>query len=473
MGPKFSDEELVQHLNNVFTENPLDVTMGKLKRPTSDFAKLIIVALLSESGYELNGNVIHLSQELNGTYEHSIVSEHFPAICIMVAARKFFYCLEDATKQDNGMAFGMNDLLTPDSKRLRYFLSHFVNYWLFCNTYYEQFDSEVLHVENKFRSRSDLDNKINEYKKKNADLNKSKATLALKKEKLDAKIRHGNERVDKLTSQVNALEEEKKSVKGNLSDAQKEANAKKEVEQSTNKAALRLKSMAKADETKQELNAIIERLGEDEEAKLIQVQEHKLRRDKLADQEEAWKEVLANVNDLLKLMKKVKDAENVEKTSISDGEQAHEHLEKLENQFMELKRNVEKLKGELAALKAKWDKTKVMKEQDYKEYSDTFNSIQTQMTEDDMVSNELVDRCLYTFIAIIKLIVYLSFSFFRISEVMMAKEETNNLLDIEKEKVDAACKKLQHAYNNFMNVMETDHQNLAKAWENMLRLSKK
>ena len=69
MGPKFSDEELVQHLNNVFTENPLDVTMGKLKRPTSDFAKLIIVALLSESGYELNGNVIHLSQELNGTYE--------------------------------------------------------------------------------------------------------------------------------------------------------------------------------------------------------------------------------------------------------------------------------------------------------------------------------------------------------------------------------------------------------------------
>jgi len=56
---------------------------------------------------------------------------------------------------------------------------------------------------------------------------------------------------------------------------------------------------------------------------------------------------------------------------------------------------------------------------------------------------------------------------------MMAKEEINHLLDIEKEKVDTACKKLQHAFNNFMNVMETDHQNLAKAWENMLKLSKK
>ena len=68
---------------------------------------------------------------------------------------------------------------------------------------------------------------------------------------------------------------------------------------------------------------------------------------------------------------------------------------------MDLKRKVEKLKGELAALKAKWDKTKVMKEQDYKEYSDTFNSIQAQMTEDDMVSNELVDRYLHTFYVII------------------------------------------------------------------------
>jgi len=308
------------------------------------------------------------------------------------------------------------------------------------------------HVENKSKSRIDLDKKINEYKKKNADLNKSKATLALKKEKLDAKIRHGNEKLNKCTRQVDALQEERKIVKGNLSDAQKEADMKKEVEQSTNKTALRLKSMAKADETKQELNALIEKLGNDEEEKLIQVQEHKLRRDKLADQEEAWKEVLTNVDDLLKLMKKVKGAELVEKTSISDGEQAHENLEKIENQFMDLKRNVEKLKGELAALKAKWDKTKVMKEQDYKEYSDTFNSIQAQMTEDDMVSNELVDR---------------------ISEVMMAKEEINHLLDIEKEKVDTACKKLQHAFNNFMNVMETDHQNLAKAWENMLKLSKK
>ena len=218
---------------------------------------------------------------------------------------------------------------------------------------------------------------------------------------MDAKIRHGNEKLTKCTRQVDALQEERKIVKGNLSDAQKEADMKKEVEQSTNKTALRLKSMAKADETKQELNALIEKLGNDEEEKLIQVQEHKLRRDKLADQEEAWKEVLTNVDDLLKLMKKVKGAELVEKTSISDGEQAHENLEKIENQFMDLKRNVEKLKGELAALKAKWDKTKVMKEQDYKEYSDTFNSIQAQMTEDDMVSNELVDRYLHTFYVII------------------------------------------------------------------------
>ena len=403
MGFTYKDEELVQHLNNVFAENPLDVTIAKIKRPTSDFAKMIIVALLTESGYELHGNIIHLSQELNGTYEHPIVSDHFPAICIMVAARKFFDCLEEAThqQQDMGMSFGMNDLVTPDSKRLRYFLCQFVNYWLFCNTYYEEFASEMSHVENKSKSRSDLDKKINEYKKKNADLNKSKATLALKKEKLDAKIRHGNEKLNKCTRQVDALQEERKIVKGNLSDAQKEADMKKEVEQSTNKTALRLKSMAKADETKQELNALIEKLGNDEEEKLIQVQEHKLRRDKLADQEEAWKEVLTNVDDLLKLMKKVKGAELVEKTSISDGEQAHENLEKIENQFMDLKRNVEKLKGELAALKAKWDKTKVMKEQDYKEYSDTFNSIQAQMTEDDMVSNELVDRYLHTFYVII------------------------------------------------------------------------
>ena len=55
----------------------------------------------------------------------------------------------------------------------------------------------------------------------------------------------------------------------------------------------------------------------------------------------------------------------------------------------------------------------------------------------------------------------------------MSIEETDNLLAKEKEKVEAACKKLQNAFNNFMNVMETDHRNLANAWENMLSLSKK
>ena len=380
----------MQNLNNVFKD--LDVTMAKIKRPTSDFAKTIILSLLTESGYELTGNMIALPQELTGTHEHAIVNDHFPAICIMVAARKFFDCLVDATNEDSGMVFGMNDLLEPDPKRLRYFLSQFVNYWLVCNYYYEEFETEVRHVENKANSRTDLDHDINEYKKKNDDLKKSRATAAMKKEKLENKIAHADEKLKALSAQTQVLEEDKKVAKNNLLEAQNVAKTKMENERSVNKNALRLKSMAKADETKHELNTNLLRLGEDEEAKMIQVQEYKIKLEQHTDQEKTWKEVLVSFEELLKLMKQVKDADHEERAVISEGEDAHEHLEKLENHSNELKKIIEILRGDMAASKAKWEKTKVMKEADHKEYFNTFHSIQQQMTEDDMVSNELVDR---------------------------------------------------------------------------------
>ena len=395
MAPKFTDEDLVQYMNNVFsTDKPIDINIDKIRRPSSDFAKNIYLAVLTESGYDLNGDMLNLDPNLTSLHTHSIVNEHFPAVLIMTAARKFFNTLAEATGDatDTAFVFGLNDLLAPEPRRLKFFLSHFINYWLFCNNNYEEFESTVQQVEKKARQRGQLENIINDYKKKNADLNKSKATSAMKKDKMVKKIEQGQEFIGQLTNNINEMNEHGKMTKQELLEAQELEHERKENEGFLTKTALRLKSMAKADETKQELNAKLERLEQDEEAKIIQVQECKSRRDRLAEQEMSWKEVLHNLNDLSGVMENVKSALIAQKSSIADGEAAHEHLETIENKCIEIQRIIDTLKGEVTASKAKWDKRKAMKEDDFKEYSDKLDSIQQQMTEDDMVSNELVDR---------------------------------------------------------------------------------
>ena len=381
------------------TDKPIDISVGKIRSPSSDFAKNIFMAVLTESGYDLNGDMLNLAPELTSLYTHSIVTEHFPAILIMVAARKFFDTLAEATgdASDTAIEFGLNDLLAPEPRRLKFFLSHFINYWLFCNNNYEEFESTVKQLEKKAGQKGQLENMINEYKKKNADLNKSKATSAMKKEKLSNKIKLGEKDIGELTDQINKMNEHGKMTKQQLLEAQELEHERKDNEEFLKKTALRLKSMAKADETKQELNSKLVRIEQDEEAKLFQVQECKSRRDRLAQQEMSWKEVLHNFNELSGIMESVKSAANAQKSSIADGEAAHEHLETIENKCIEVQRIIDTLKGEVVASKAKWDKRRAMKEDDLKEYSDKLDSIQQQMTEDDMVSNELVDRYMRIF----------------------------------------------------------------------------
>ena len=64
-----------------------------------------------------------LDPELTSLHTHSIVHEHFPAILIMTAARKFFNTLAEATGDvtDTAFVLGLNDFLAPEPQRLKFF----------------------------------------------------------------------------------------------------------------------------------------------------------------------------------------------------------------------------------------------------------------------------------------------------------------------------------------------------------------
>ena len=74
------------------------------------------------------------------------LTEYLAPLQLMVTARHFFKQLIEAAgeKITDDNTFGLHDLLTPESRRLKYFLSHFINYWLLCNSQYQGYQGKHL-----------------------------------------------------------------------------------------------------------------------------------------------------------------------------------------------------------------------------------------------------------------------------------------------------------------------------------------
>ena len=72
------------------------------------------------------------------------LTEYLAPLQLMVTARHFFKQLIEAAgeKITDDNTFGLHDLLTPESRRLKYFLSHFINYWLLCNSQYQGYQGK-------------------------------------------------------------------------------------------------------------------------------------------------------------------------------------------------------------------------------------------------------------------------------------------------------------------------------------------
>merc|ERR1711935_324994 len=140
MAPNYREEEIAQNLNNIFAEDNKNVTISNIKSPTGDFTREIIIAALKESGFNLG--TFNLPAEMTSAMSSGIdLTEYLTPLQLMVTARQFFNDLVTASGEkitDENM-FSFNDLVSPEPKRLRFFLGHFINYWLLCNSQHDKF----------------------------------------------------------------------------------------------------------------------------------------------------------------------------------------------------------------------------------------------------------------------------------------------------------------------------------------------
>ena len=149
--------------------------------------------------------------------------------------------------------FGLNDIIMPEPKRLRYFLGHFINYWLFCSNYYDLYTEQLNGVDEHANQRIKMEEKIKEYQRQNEELKMKKASSQMKSQKLKAKIDHDKSKLAKLTEDVNALTQETHSVKEKLNQVKQTENQLTKETEELEKTEIRLKSISKADEIKHEL----------------------------------------------------------------------------------------------------------------------------------------------------------------------------------------------------------------------------
>ena len=153
--------------------------------------------------------------------------------------------------------FGLNDIIMPTYKRLRWFLCHFANYWLFMNNYYSLYEQTYQKVEGQANEKLDIEDRIRQYQKYTQQLQMEKASTAMKSQNLRSAIAHNQEKLGELTKDVNALGHETDAIKTELQNT-------KELEAALNKETselehneMRLKAISKADEIKHELEGKI------------------------------------------------------------------------------------------------------------------------------------------------------------------------------------------------------------------------
>ena len=455
MAPRYSDDEIVQHLNEVFASsekgtNMSNITVNKIKKPTVQFAQEIILAVLSESGFNMSTNFTRsLNLEMNnGNYGENCLK----ILQVMVTARKLFDNLALAAMENSFISFGMNDLLQPESKRMKYFLSHFINYWLFCNSQYDVFLEIYTEVEAKANQGLKFDQMIEDAKKEKEDLRKTRATSAVKAEKLNGKMVNDKEKLQKLSEDAHNLKEKRDEVKKEISMMQDNETELDAELQQLEKNEFRLKSMAKSEELKQKMESQLERLQLEEAEKMEQVKAYQKKEEVLSSEDILHAENFENVKILKNLKAKLKLESGDEKSIKQEVKIQHEQLEEIEQKILSVQKSLESLKSEIAIGKKKWEKKSESMKNDLDTYSEHMENLNKGMTEDDMVRHELDSK---------------------ISEMMMKAEEVQESIEKDKESVEKGHAILFKTYQNFQLKMAEDHEKLKDKWLEIQILNKK
>ena len=150
-----------------------DVTIGKLKSPTTELVQIVYCKILLEFGF--SESIVNPQQAefdlLDEVGEYmDLYKTMLPVISLKAA------CVNILTMINGETTFGISDLLDPHPKRTLRFLSCLVNFWFFCNSTYdninkvsEEVEAVVAFKKNLEQKNEDYKNKINSYKHKAAE----------------------------------------------------------------------------------------------------------------------------------------------------------------------------------------------------------------------------------------------------------------------------------------------------------------
>ena len=122
---------------------------------------------------------------------------------------------------------------------------------------------------------------------------------------------------------------------------------------------------------------------------MIQIQNYRLRDDEMTSQDGVWKEILKNGSILVKLSSSAKKNMDEKKQLVLDNEASLEELSSVEEQLFEIQKMIKILNADIAIAKQKWEKVKVARESDLKEYYDTLKTLSKSTNEEDIISGEL------------------------------------------------------------------------------------
>ncbi len=460
MSLKFTDQEVLEHINEIFAqgETRRKVSLNDIANPSTEFVKAIMVDMLMEVGFSnriLDIRALQIPQPLLEPNCALNINETIPMLSLVNAARYFFDLVGGAVRGDVGkideatpFRFGVNDLIAPEPKRIKFFMKQFINYFLFCNMHYPTFAEVSDRVDAIKADLAEKENKRHEFELQINRNRDERASRAVKSEKVQKNI-------DKVTSQINKLLEtmeerktETESIKAAVAEASADEAKLKETIATLEKTELSLKMMGRHDEIKHELDTELEKLKEEEDSKFATHANLEHRIKELRN--ENWSALIEETKSIIDLRSAL-EAEIREKQALlqQDNDKIAQ-LEELEIDVANLEKAIAGVQADIAAMEKKWKTTKAMKVDHVNEYKTAIDEKRKAMQEDDIVHHELQAQIESL-----------------LDELKVLEEQK----DSEIKHVESKATELSEAFKHFMSVMESDANRLRKEFKTLKELT--
>jgi len=432
--------EMVKHLNDIF-EGQLAISKNDIMKPTPKFVETIIFEFLQEFGFSDFLSHGHSCTDLNAGNSNELQQTR-NIDTLMMISRKFMQTISSS----NTMQLGIMDFVRPESKRVRKFLSIFVNFWLFCNSNYEMATQRQEEVMEKAKQSKHLIKEKNSNLKEIEDLRQKRETYEIHKMKLAEERAVADQELSEVAPKMNSLQETQKSLKKEL---QEQTKIKDELEQDVQKFEKekeRLEMLVKSDELKQELEKEISRLKEEKNLRISSVHELKV---KMQDAKSRLVHFQKNLKELAAIEEKHKHIQKIQQNIELESEKKEEKsrsLQCLDEELAEDERKLNELQKECASRENNWKKKKTCLEAEIVDYENEIKRIRQGMSEEEIAASDLN---------------------LKITEVKQRIERIKSEIENSKQEVREEYQKLKASYMKFCENLKAENKKIQDAFKKL------